>query len=360
MLCQNFIRIVACTLMLIGLDFEILVAQQAERSQNFTSEEYDQGLIFLNGNALPRPYLIQADRETVTINGQPLPASVYVTIESEEAEEEHHRSGFERRRGGNPRERRGRQEQAPSLRLFRLITSSLDNEDYVILFDDKPFHAISVASEKYDLATAILVEFPQEHELAFVNKIVYDDATSTVWKNWLRAYEPPAGVANELHLLISTIDKIEQETQTKIAAVKRLDHLAYPLTLASMILSVIAFGQLLQWIGKGFAESEERKPESERFLVMALLLMLGMTLIDLIWTILAGQAGIMREVNPVATAYMDSPRQLAIFKVVATSCGLSILYFWRHKPVMQQATWWMCLVCVLVTFRWVVFNSMMS
>ena len=127
-----------------------------------------------------------------------------------------------------------------------------------------------------------------------------------------------------------------------------------------MLLSVIAFGQLLQWIGKGFAKQEEPKPESERYLVMALVLMLGMSLIDLAWTILAGQAGVMREVNPVAGMYMNSPQQLAVFKVIATLIGFSILYIWRQRPVMQQATWWMCLVCVLVTFRWVIFNSMMS
>lgn len=360
MLYHNILLMLTCTLILGGLECEVLLAQQESRSRKFTSEEYDQGLIFLNGKALSRPYLIEADRERITINGQQLPASIYVTIGPEDPEEEYYRTEFERHRGGEAFERRERKVQNPSLRLYRFMTTSLDNADYIILFDETPFRSLSVASDKYDLAQAILADSPKERELAFIPGIVFDEQTTQLWSSWLKNYHPPAAVANELQQLITTIEKHERETVTKIAAVKRLENFSYPLTLASMIFSVIAFGQLLQWIGKGFAEPEERKPESERFLVMALLLMLGMSLIDLIWTILAGQAGIMREVNPVAAAYMDSPRQLAFFKVVATSCGLSILYFWRHKPVMQQATWWMCLVCVLVTFRWVVFNSMTS
>ena len=84
-----------------------------------------------------------------------------------------------------------------------------------------------------------------------------------------------------------------------------------------------------------------------------------MSLIDLAWTILAGQAGVMKEAihwQPLIWI----PPQLVAFKVTATGLGCGILYAWRRQKQIQDATWWMCLVCVLLTFRWVVFDSVIG
>jgi hypothetical protein len=68
----------------------------------------------------------------------------------------------------------------------------------------------------------------------------------------------------------------------------------------------------------------------------------------------------MRELNPVAAQLVGSPMHLILFKVVATGAGGAILFIWRHRSQIQQAAWWMCLVCVLLTFRWVVFDSVLN
>ena len=85
-----------------------------------------------------------------------------------------------------------------------------------------------------------------------------------------------------------------------------------------------------------------------------------MSVLDLVWTILAGQAGVMTELNPLAAKFIDSPGQLAFFKMFATATGFGILFVWRQRRQVQQAIWWMCLVCVLLTFRWVMFDSMIN
>ena len=89
-----------------------------------------------------------------------------------------------------------------------------------------------------------------------------------------------------------------------------------------------------------------------------ILLMLGMSAVDLLWTIMAGQAGVMKEINPLAAGLIQTPTSLALFKVTATAIGCGLLYSFRDRRRVQEATWWMCLVCVLVTFRWVMFDSM--
>ena len=114
----------------------------------------------------------------------------------------------------------------------------------------------------------------------------------------------------------------------------------------------------MRWPSAG--DDPQHADQAARAVTIALCLMLGMLILDLTWTILAGQAGVMKEVNPIAAEMIDSPLQLAVFKIVTTSIGLGILYFWRNRHQIQFATWWVCLVCVLLTFRWVVFDSVIS
>ncbi len=89
------------------------------------------------------------------------------------------------------------------------------------------------------------------------------------------------------------------------------------------------------------------------------MLILAMSGLDLIWTALSAAAGEMRELNPMAVHLVDSPELLVVFKMVVTLLACGILLTLRAQPKAQFATWWMCLVCVLLTFRWVVFQSLM-
>jgi hypothetical protein len=335
--------------------FNVAHAEDAGKSKT-QLVTYEQGMIFYNGEYLSLPYRIQTTADSISINGIKLPSSITVSS-SEEREPRGRRHATEREQRRNSNANRI----APTTsKLARSIEESLDNEEVIVLFDNDPFHSFSTASQQYDFFKALLGSSQDETDLLFLEDVKSNEDSIAKWRNWIAGYSPPLILETEMKDFIKMLDEIEIHAHKKFAASARLETLAYPLTLAGMLLSVIAFGQLLQWIGKGFAKQEEPKPESERYLVMALVLMLGMSLIDLAWTILAGQAGVMREVNPVAGMYMNSPQQLAVFKVIATLIGFSILYIWRQRPVMQQATWWMCLVCVLVTFRWVIFNSMMS
>ena len=141
-----------------------------------------------------------------------------------------------------------------------------------------------------------------------------------------------------------------------------MEKFSYPLTLAAMLVGVIALGHVMKWTARTIVaeQREDYAPQIARCVEIALLLMLVMSSIDLVWTILAGQAGVMREVNPFAAGFIQSPLQLVMLKVCATGLGCGILYIWRQKPQIHDATWWMCLVCVLLTFRWVVFDSVLG
>ena len=189
-----------------------------------------------------------------------------------------------------------------------------------------------------------------------------DPRQHDAWKTWLSDFQPTPALQTILQIRVYETDHTLAESERQIAAVQRLDLMSYPLTVLGMLLSVFALGHVLKWTAKSIVAEQNAaySPEVTRCVEVALLLMLAMSLIDLVWTILAGQAGVMKEVNPLAATYLDSPVQLVAFKVTATGLGCGILYAWRRRKQVQDATWWMCLVCVLLTFRWVVFDSVIG
>ncbi len=80
--------------------------------------------------------------------------------------------------------------------------------------------------------------------------------------------------------------------------------------------------------------------------------------LDLIWTLLAGQSGQMRELNPIGRNLIAHPVGLVAFKIIATVIGCVLLYVFRRDRRVAQAAWWLCLTLTVLTFRWLVFNSM--
>jgi hypothetical protein len=108
---------------------------------------------------------------------------------------------------------------------------------------------------------------------------------------------------------------------------------------------------------------DELKPSRRRAAlcratIVSLALIAAFSGLDLVWTLLASGAGQMTELNPIGSHLLRNPLHLSLFKITATvvSCGL-LMYLRQHQRA-QLATWWMCLVCTVLTFRWLVLNSM--
>jgi hypothetical protein len=55
---------------------------------------------------------------------------------------------------------------------------------------------------------------------------------------------------------------------------------------------------------------------------------------------------------------IHSPVLLSAFKLTATLAGAGILIHLRRNRRAQVASWWVCLVCSLLAFRWVSFHSL--
>jgi hypothetical protein len=332
------------------------------------SDTSEQGLLFVNGEFLSGPYRIEATKGFVTVNGTRLPASAMETREPGT------RGGGRGNRGrgsggqgrglegdeSGPRGTGNRRSLPTTIRAARSCASYLQDDGLVVVFDDQPLRLLSLTSGAYEFCEVMLAESPSYEQVEQLIQYAGTAAGREIWRTWLQSFSPGPELRVLLQSRIDAVDEVEAQNLSDIAASARLQQFAYPLTIAGMLLGVIAFGHMLKWMSKGFDQPEGTTCESEHFVVVALCLMMGMSVIDLVWTVLAGQAGAMTELNPLAAQFMDSPVQLACIKVFATAIGFGILFVWRQRRQVQQATWWMCLVCVLLTFRWVMFDSMMN
>ena len=417
--CQilRFSNVSASVVLVASITASSTLAQQttdvtsADAAMEFSETAHD-GLLFLNGEFIRGPYVVKASAESVFVNGVSLTAVVFETRDGgrrggrgeggrgeggrgeggrgeggrgeggrgEGGRGEGGRGEGGRGEGGRGEGGRGSRGSfrgydgvesgqrgsgnpfgmSAAIRGARLCHSSLRDGDIVVAFDNQPLRTFTQVSHEYEFCEAMLAAHPTNEQIEnFVQHAGSDDGRLT-WRNWLRSYSPDPDLCEALQARVDAVDQVEAQNLSDIAANMRLDRFAYPLTVVGMLLGVIAFGHMLKWMSKGFGQHDGATPEAERFVVVALWLMMGMSVLDLVWTILAGQAGVMTELNPLAAKFIDSPGQLAFFKMFATATGFGILFVWRQRRQVQQAIWWMCLVCVLLTFRWVMFDSMIN
>jgi hypothetical protein len=79
---------------------------------------------------------------------------------------------------------------------------------------------------------------------------------------------------------------------------------------------------------------------------------------DLSLTLAAQQAGTLLELNPLGSQLVANPLLLASFKITSLVAACAILVTLRRYRGAQVVSWWMCMVCTVLTYRWVTFNSL--
>lgn len=182
-----------------------------------------------------------------------------------------------------------------------------------------------------------------------------DYQPSRTTAKWLGNYEPFGPTVDRLNAAAADIQSIETNNMAVSFAIQQMDYWSYPITLAAMLVCVFAVGTLLSARPHEMvlvADGPGEVPVSRYLWLIA-----GMSVIDLVWTLLAFQANVIDEINPIGGVLLSNAARTAGFKLCATGLAIGILYRLRDNPLARKATWWLCLLLAMLMGRWILISG---
>jgi len=318
----------------------------------FRSEPLKEIWVFLNGAYLPPPYTVQVAAGRVSVNGHELAASTTSKL-AEIATGARYVADEE---PGPGQETRRDQATRIGMSAAGLIENSY--RQFYLIWDDCHPVIVRETGLGFELLTLLLHETDDIGTVSGLLNSLSKEQQATV-TDWITGFEPSAEFSARARHTVDMIRQADAENRRVRNAVRLMNQLNYPMSIASMVLCVFAVGHLLQHPPPEPAAA--RSTPRERALVhRSLGLVAAFSTLDLIWTVLTHSAGVMRETNPIAASLADQPVELAAFKIVLTAFAVgTIARLWRHRTA-QVAAWWACLILTLLTARWLTVNSALA
>jgi len=302
------------------------------------------GMVLVDGEHLPPPYHVTASGDTVLVNGRVVRTLLGRNVGEVTRENDDPDSLSELRR----RSERVAGRIALDLRLGAIL----------VAFRGRPPVLLRYPPEKHGLLEALMNRDMHAESSGDLIDALPDDCERKFWRQWLAAYVPSDDLRGRVEFELGRIRKIESANVARITAIYRLQTVAYPLSVIGMVLVVAALGHLLSSHPGSNRGGGLDRPEALRANIISISLIAVFSLVDLVWTVLAIQAGQMRELNPLGRTLIPDPRLLVAFKVGTTVIGCGILYRLRRHTLARMATWWLCLLCTVLLLRWAIFHSM--
>jgi hypothetical protein len=182
------------------------------------------------------------------------------------------------------------------------------------------------------------------------------EADHEYWQEWLASYEPASKLVRRA---TSDVHGYQDDLELGMLQTQTLEF-CRSLNLSAFVLVIAAVGHLwasapLPW---RFIPGVRCWSQSRHPLGLSCVLVFVMSGLDLVWTIVMSQAGLMREANPVAQWLIDDPVHLAAFKSLFTFGPIGIFAVLRNCRSAQVGAWWACLICTLLATRWLVYHTL--
>ncbi|MFO7903960.1 MAG: DUF5658 family protein [Planctomycetota bacterium] len=185
------------------------------------------------------------------------------------------------------------------------------------------------------------------------------------WVQIVSGFEPTTELRERVEALIESEDAQAQLVEAQLQTSRWYQVLTskpvrYMITVTGMLLAVVALGNLLLYRPSGGGQwSDVTDGMADGLDMRRIVILLGLLgSFDLLLTLAAQQAGGFMELNPLGSELITSPLGLAAFKLTSLVVACSILLRLRHYRGAQIASWWLCMICTVLTFRWVTFNSL--
>lgn len=329
-----------------------LVVSPAEGNQSF---------VFIDGEFVEPPYSVELlPRGMVSINGHKIEVSP-LQKDREDRSSNNPMTLISFQKGPRRRPRPTQAElidQLQSAEAFKselVFTLNQPTGSLVIVGKNDQWQFIGGDDGSREVLEALL-ESP-EHRTLTPRPSSKIDVQDALLGEVLAVYQPSDSFRDRAEAVIAKSVEIESRNTTKSQAFLSAGKIGYPLTIVAMVLVALGFGHLLS--NKPMLDDSVDPSKSKSIVSRSLGIFVLLSAIDLIWTVLAAQAGSMREMNPIGIGFITNPLQLVAFKFTVVGLSASILYVLRDRGVAQAASWWSCLVLTLLTARWVVFQSML-
>lgn len=236
------------------------------------------------------------------------------------------------------------------------ITQALRSGGIVNIDHNKPPFCSKYSYGGFELLEAMNSE-PGPQRESCIDEAVKEGTIfqSPKTRAWLSSYRPSTDLANRVSTLVQKSNAVEKSNMVAASAMRRFNHWSYPLTISAMMIFVVSIGSLLEARPQEMVAVAHNKTEVSinRFLW----LIAGMSIIDLVWTLLAFQANQIAEVNPVGNVLLGDTARTILFKGLATSMAIGILYKARESLFARKACWWVCLTLALLMGRWVLVSG---
>lgn len=334
------------------------------------------GYLFIDGEYIEPPYDVSRSQTAIFINGKKLDRNYFrqplLSYEAGEPTLRNDRQASKQTR--SPKQNRAQQDrsqqankqgrgeatnarrvqEATAMRRAYQQAETIKHDAIVVLSRKNAPLVIFPGDVSYRLLTSLKREGgpiapPPSH---------FGKAEQVSWNRVIADFEPSEPFLSRFASDLADYE-VADKNATRISEANRLvAQISYPMTVFAMGAIVVAFGHLLSTRPTWDVDSEDSTdilPVNKSLVMMAVF-----SALDLVWTLAATEAGTMRELNPLGSRLIEDPSMLVAFKIVVTGTSIGILYKLHRRPIAQVASWWCCLVLMLLTARWVVFQSMFT
>ncbi|MGE3777498.1 MAG: hypothetical protein AB7F89_09965, partial [Pirellulaceae bacterium] len=329
-------------------------------------EHVERGSVVWDGTYLRPPYAVTEDGEEICLNGRQLPPLSELSLQSHtprflgrrpdpsatRADGDEQDSVGDRRRGSRPLVN-GDLHHLPA--RATTVGRALDRGGLVLVHHDVTYLL------HHDDAHYVLCALRAEPDASVVGESLQHYFQSPrragTDVNWPQVAASFAS-RDALQHLFPAIPLAEPDTALPFGVTTRA--FRYGMTLLGMGLGVFGFGMLLQHRPhvRCARDAQDGLGEGFQLLPCYVILVVVFAAFDLACTMFADSSGGLLELNPLGNSLLSSPLTLVATKSLATLGSATILFRLRPYRIAQVTAWWLCLICVMLTFRWVVFNSM--
>jgi hypothetical protein len=326
---------------------------EAEQAETLEGPSIDRGFVIFKGEYLPPPYVLAQRGDDLLVNGRLVPRDMLAG----------RFRGPGKGRGGRFGRRGPWGDSGPPM-MFGRIERQLSQNALLIVLDDESAGFRDEWSAVFILGV-LLSDAATEAKVESLATEGVDWINSTQWKSIVESFQPTPELADRIRPLVEARERVEKENEAASARLRsagffRSKAVTYGITVVAMGLAVVAVGTLLTYRPNTQAQWREIDTAGDGVpMVMRNVILLALLgLLDLMLTLAAQQAGGLLELNPLGGKLLENPVLLVAFKGTGLLIACGILIMLRRYRGAQLASWWLCLLCTFLTFRWLTYNSL--